>query len=629
VNPIQVSCPACGGPISFKIGSSLVTVCPYCRSVVARGDRQLEDLGKVADLVETGSVLQVGLKGRYRGVPFELTGRAQLGHPAGGTWDEWYAAFADGRWGWLAEAQGRYYLTFRQQAADPNGVPPFEKLHIGQAVGPLSGRLVLTVAEKAQANTQSAEGEIPYRLEPGQTYNYVDLSGPAGEFGTLDYSEEPPLVFLGWELALDDLGIPETAQPGPEKTRRVEGIQVACPQCGGPLELRAPDRTERVGCPNCGALLDARQGQLHFLEALKAKVKPALPLGAVGRFEKYELTIIGFLIRSVVIEEVKYRWEEYLLYHPRLGFRWLVHSDRHWNYVHAVPPGSVKVLGKVANYRDKQFKLFQKATARVEHVLGECYWKVTVGEEVAADDFVHPPEMLSREVMWQDGQEEINWSLGQYVPVADIEKAFGVTGLARPFTIAPNQPFLYKSIYLSWAALSAIAFVVGLFFLIIHPARKVYEKTIALKPALVQVFFSDPFPLVGHEYVTVSAQAEVDNSWVDLDGDLVNEQTNLVQPFSLPIEYYHGYDGGEHWSEGGQVNKVHLPAHPAGSYLLRLEISRDKVDRPRWVHVRVDQGGGRLLYWFLTFLALSVVPGSVLAYHIYFEQQRWKDSNVA
>src|SRR5439155_26157227 len=158
--PVQVSCPACAGPITFKIGSSLVAVCPYCRSVVARGDRKLEDLGKVAELVDTGSVLAVGLKGRYEGVPFELTGRAQLGHPAGGSWDEWYASFADGRWGWLAEAQGRFYLTFERHA--PADLPAFDALALGQKVKVGKGP-ALRVAEKNTARPGGAQGQLPYR----------------------------------------------------------------------------------------------------------------------------------------------------------------------------------------------------------------------------------------------------------------------------------------------------------------------------------------------------------------------------------------------------------------------------------------------------------------------------------
>src|SRR5436309_619137 len=109
--------------VDFKVSTALVTVCPYCNSVVGRSDKGLEDLGKVADLVESGSPLDVWLKGRFQGVPFDLTGRVQYAHPAGGVWDEWYAHFADGRWGWLAEAQGRFYLTFESPA--PPDLPPF------------------------------------------------------------------------------------------------------------------------------------------------------------------------------------------------------------------------------------------------------------------------------------------------------------------------------------------------------------------------------------------------------------------------------------------------------------------------------------------------------------------------
>ena len=43
-----------------------------------------------------------------------------------------------------------------------------------------------------KATVRGAEGEIPYRLEPGGWYMYADLSGPDGAFATLDYSEDPP-----------------------------------------------------------------------------------------------------------------------------------------------------------------------------------------------------------------------------------------------------------------------------------------------------------------------------------------------------------------------------------------------------------------------------------------------------
>ena len=35
---------------------------------------------------------------------------------------------------------------------------------------------------------------------------------------------------------------------------------VSCPNCGGSLDLAAPDKTLRVTCPYCDTVLDANQG---------------------------------------------------------------------------------------------------------------------------------------------------------------------------------------------------------------------------------------------------------------------------------------------------------------------------------------------------------------------------------
>ena len=108
------SCPSCGAALSFRPGT-MVAVCSYCKALAARKDRDPELIGKVADLVDTGSPLGLGASGTYTGRSFTLAGRVQLKHPLGGVWDEWYMALDDGRWGWLAEAQGRFYLTFTQR----------------------------------------------------------------------------------------------------------------------------------------------------------------------------------------------------------------------------------------------------------------------------------------------------------------------------------------------------------------------------------------------------------------------------------------------------------------------------------------------------------------------------------
>ncbi|HEU4597587.1 MAG TPA: DUF4178 domain-containing protein [Pyrinomonadaceae bacterium] len=668
----RAGCPSCGAEVIFKSGSSVVRVCDFCNSVVARTDRGVEDVGKVADVIESGSPLEVGLRGVCRGVAFELTGRAQLEHAAGGMWDEWYAALADGRWGWLAEAQGRFYLTFQIQVPAPQSLPTFDQLQLGQPVEAIPAQIPLVASEKGEARMLAAEGEIPYLLTPGEIYPYADLSGREGVFGTLDYGEQPPLVYVGREVTLEELGITPTGRTRAEEPRAVTASRLNCPQCAGPLELRAPDAAERVTCPNCGALLDINKGELRYLKTLEPRGSaPSIPLGAVAEFEGQQWTVVGFMSRSVEFEGVRYFWQEYLLYNPMNGFRWLVESDGHWSYVVAVPPGEVTETGKTAVYGGQPFKIFQDAAARVEYVQGEFYWKVSVGETAHAVDYVRPPLMLSKEVSGGYGPaqrkgaieaEEINWSLGTYVPLKEIEKKFGVD-LPKPHTVAPNQPFPNKSIYRYWLLLTFALLLVGAWTLVTSSRTVVYEQSHTLQPAAsptptpnvinlpggrtmtvpstisplqniasaqdgTQVIFSEAFELKGRQNLKITGTANVSNNWLYVAGDLINEETGLVQSFDLPIEYYFGTDGGESWTEGSHDETAYISALPAGRYTMRLEAQWEKWNQavPPKLSVRVEQGVPRILNLVLALVALALVPLFVAIRHASFESRRWKDS---
>src|SRR6185295_10259896 len=129
-------------------------------------------------------------------------------------------------------------------------------------------------------------------------------------------------------------------------------------------------------------------------------------------------------------------------------------------------------------FQGEQYKIYQDAIARVEYVVGEFYWKVEVGEQARAVDYVHPPRMLSMESSMirlgveevdEPGQTrkkkktvksapsgEINWSLGTYMKRKDVEKTFGVSGLPRTSKIAPNQLYPYKKVYRYWGLMLVV-----------------------------------------------------------------------------------------------------------------------------------------------------------------------------
>jgi len=449
------SCPSCGSPVEFRVSSSLVTICEFCNCVVARTDKAIEDHGKVADLVQTNSPLQLGVTGKYRGRKFELIGRVQYKHPAGGVWDEWYLAFSNGKWGWLAEAQGKFYLTFEKRISKSIEIPPLESLVPGKEVK-FGSNEPATVAEIGEATTGAAAGEIPWDFEPGIPHRFADLYGPKQIFITLDYSDTEPKFFLGKEVELKDLELAEGwgmdgGGTGLPSGQRVEAVSVNCPQCAGPLSLHAPDETQRVACPSCNSLLDCNHGKLEYLQTLTKvrRVRPLIPLGTIGKLREKDFTVIGFMERFVRYQGQTYPWTEYLLYNQDVGFRWLTHNDRHWAFVEPVSVAEAKKEGQFVTYNGETYRLYDKATAFVRYVIGEFYWKVTTGEQVNMSDFICPPRMLSFERTDDGTNKEVNVSLSTYLTTEEVQEAFKVENLMRPFGVGmiqpkPRQPGVYQ-----------------------------------------------------------------------------------------------------------------------------------------------------------------------------------------
>ena len=188
----ECSCPSCGAPVLFRSPASILAVCSYCSSTIVRQDVNLELVGKMAELMSDGSPIQLGTTGRYREAPFTVVGRIQLRYPQG-FWNEWHMLLGDERSGWLGESMGNYGVSFITPV--PEKVPAFQDLKAGQQV--LLKGAVYEVTDLENASCIGGEGELPFQIGPGFSAPAADLSGPGNAFASIDYSEEPPLVYLG------------------------------------------------------------------------------------------------------------------------------------------------------------------------------------------------------------------------------------------------------------------------------------------------------------------------------------------------------------------------------------------------------------------------------------------------
>lgn len=415
----QGSCPGCGAPIEFGVGSSMAKVCPYCRSTVLRTDRGLQDLGKVADLANTPSLVAVGDQGTLSGRPFEVLGRVQLDWGAG-PWDEYYVAFDYGQaWGWLAFAQGHWYVTAKVEGL---GIPPLNALAVEMDV-PLGQAGTFRVAEIKNARIASAEGELPGAITVGATRYYADCYGQNNGFATLDYGDNSGAyeVFVGWVFAETQM---QVTQMGERTAQKVKLDQIKCPNCGGDIPSLSGERAERIGCPYCGAVSDIAAQQVIAQQQAAMKM-PDIPIGSRGNFEGMEYVCIAYMRRSTDFDGETFSWEEYCLWNQDVGYRWLVKDETSWMWVVDCNLAELDLAGmpQQVGWGGRYFTLRNQNSARLDYVLGELFWKAQIGETSQVMDFVNGTDVLSREVI-EGG--EVKWTYSAQVPWAAIAQAFGL-----------------------------------------------------------------------------------------------------------------------------------------------------------------------------------------------------------
>jgi hypothetical protein len=629
VSGYQGACPSCGATVEFRLGTTLLKICEHCGVAVVRRGADFASYGQVAGLLPTPSVLKLGLEGRYAGAPrFTLVGRLQLDHGAG-TWDEWLLGFENESWAWLSEAQGKFHYMVESPLPP---LPSFRSLKVGKTVD-LGAPGVFVVTERHRARFMSAAGELPFDTQPGSLLHYADLSGPNGAFATIDYGAGDTAVALytGRAVTPEELGL--RVQGDDERAVRAQARSLSCPQCAGPIELAAPDHTQRVGCPWCGSMLDATGG-LSVLEILSNPgFTPAIPLGTRGRLREADWSVIGAMERSVTFEGIRYPWREYLLYEPRRGFRWLVESSGHWSFVEPVNAGDVK--GQVApHYKGTRFEHFQTGLAVVDHVIGEFYWAVARGDAVEAADHIAPPLMLSREE--EQGKEEINWSLGTYLEPEEVAAAFpGKVDLPRRVGVGPHQPSPWEGriagMWVGAVLTAAVMFIVYVVMLFASTGT-VFRQSVSLAPTLVpgapeSAVFTEPFTIPRSGNLQIKVQAPCNNSWLYVDGALINEDTGGLDEFDVEVSYYHGSDSDGSWSEGSNTSATYVGSVPPGRYVMRLAPQWQPGLSPGRYDVTVRSRVPRFTHLVLAYLVIFAWPAWASWRAFRWSVARWAESD--
>lgn len=434
-----------------------------------------------------------------------------------------------------------------------------------------------------------------------------------------------------WDEAASLADIAGGAAPPPQSGTRA----VTCPNCGGTVDIRAAGYTVSVVCQYCSSVLDVANPDVAIIERNQRAMEGlALPLGSRGWVKGNEYQLVGYVRRSIDGEG----WDEYLLFNPYVGYRWLTYEDGEgWSFgtmLTSLPASS----GSSATYAGVRFSQDDEEwEAVVDRVVGEFYWRIQTGDRALLANYSGSGATLSRERV----SDEVSWTVSEPIgrgemsgfgkgePGASVPSAATMaetTGRSRfaggatetaadydgPVEAGPfARAWRYTKIGAATAALLIVVMIVFSFGG--TPAQSFTynlemdgrEKTISFGP----LAFDNAL-----QRVVIETRADgLDNAWIDTDIALVERTSQqTITTYSL-TERYSGRDSDGDWTEGSNTGAARVASVPRGSYDLVIDASAHRWPSPGYgqqlaVTTTVSSGGVFFSNFVLAFLLLMIPP---------------------
>lgn len=444
----------------------------------------------------------------------------------------------------------------------------------------------------------------------------------------------------------------EAAPAAPRKLFREEAKTgaVQCMACGAPITLRGFAGIEQVTCAYCGTAHQPEpDGGLQIIQqAQRQRRQSALPLyqrgtldipgGILDVSQPAEYEIIGIAWREMTKEGITYPWQEFLLFNPYLGFRWLIFSmsDGVWS-VGGPLPGAPQVIQNAwpaVDYKGEHYKHHTSGLARTTYVEGEFPWQVLFGDAVSTNDYVCPPKLISIEHQKTMEGSDLSFTQMRPISAAEVWAAFRVQGQPPSergmHPAAPNPAAQNTRFYLLAGAGLFLAWVLAtLLYGGMREQKQVWKGNLPTAGTISEeITIGKPGEMTTIE---VALQATgMNNSWAYAEVLLVNPQTEEATVIGVEAEYYSGVDGGESWSEGQNPGKQAVGAIAGGTYVMQVTSQIDTGGDPAdMLTLSIQQDVPLWRYVVIPLLVIGLFPLVNLIRRASFEKKRWAESDHA
>ncbi|MGA0555400.1 DUF4178 domain-containing protein [Larkinella sp. VNQ87] len=406
-----------------------------------------------------------------------------------------------------------------------------------------------------------------------------------------------------------------------------------CPHCQAPIPGYDLAESIYFACPQCVTYF--RYGDTGPMEIITAypplPTAPALSIGSEGYLDGQWVRVTGIMRKR----EIQYDepWLEYVLMTKDAAHQMLSEYKGHWMVIRPLEGDFREDKNQRIIHENREYALFNRYNGMILNVVGEFYWNVLEDQHLTVSEYIHPPYLLSREATSQ----KTEWYKAEYKTPQEIAKAFGLgeTALPQPLGVGAIQPSKTAARRKSagWLAtrLALAVVVLQVVFFILKPQKTVFSQSFYWDSDSTQQSRSEPlvsrsFVLDGPAAVGVNLKVDVDNNWLELPVSLIHEQSGQTYEFTRIVEYYHGYEDGESWSEGAQEDEAVLSRIPAGNYHLNFYPSSEGKNRVNF-EVKVVQNPILYSNFFLLLFLIALYPIILFIQDKSFEHKRWEQSD--
>lgn len=411
--------------------------------------------------------------------------------------------------------------------------------------------------------------------------------------------------------------------------------RISCPGCGAAQSV-ADENAQLLTCSYCGKHLELSPSEAKVLGGGNThQWSFPIEIGESFRHKGVRYEVIG---RIVTLEDgdATEVTRHYLLFNPYRGSMWLAEYGGNYDLseaTHVMPRQAPLTAAKgddLETHDGRSWVAVETTASRIAYVDGALPWVAKVG------DWIHAAELIAADGSGEMYEAEatgteVEYGVGRRVPIAAVRSALGRRDLPDP--IVPLEDVIgRRSTFRAILAIAAVALLVNLVVLAVawSSGHTVLRQSFSAAE-LTGEALSDPFEVAtGNEVLRIELAArQLSNAWMAVDLAVVQGDDAVIHVDDADIEYYHGREGGESWSEGSRSTSRLVRVPEPGTYHLLLHAVSAHGETPRasaaqhGASVEVIAGARRrVVATVMSILCAAVLLVTGLSYH------SWKQGGV-